>query len=148
MTSVLKLRLSEASNFPVSKRLQCSVKLCISIDNVPHPPLSQSGLLWLQNKILIQLFSYLRGCSRVNCWKWKRWANIEIWQERCPLVTGLWSILSKLFSDSAAPMTLSTSHFVKAKLCEKKCNTAVFKQTPQTFAHSKHFVAKCLCMQI
>ena len=71
---------------------------------------------------------------------------MEIWrvtrrEARCPLVTGLWSILSQLFSDSAAPLTLSTSHFVKAKLCEKNCNTAVFKRAPQTFAHPEHFVA-------
>lgn len=31
---------------------------------------------------------------------------------------------------------------------KKNCNTAVFKQKPQTFPHSKHFVAKCLCVQI
>ncbi len=47
----------------------------------------------------------------------------------------------------------SSSDIINLTLCESKtlwknCNTAVFKQTPQTFAHSRHFVAKCLCMQI
>lgn len=47
----------------------------------------------------------------------------------------------------------SSSDIINLTLCESKtlwknCNTAVFKETLQTFAHSKCFVAKCLCMQI
>lgn len=114
------------------------------------PPLSPAhpGPVFcdFRNMRWYQLFSYLKWCSRVNSWKWERWGKMEIWrvtrrEVRCPLVTGLWSILSQLFSDFAAPLTLSTSHFVKAKLCEKNCNTAVFKRAPQTFAHPEHFVA-------
>lgn len=47
----------------------------------------------------------------------------------------------------------SSSDIINPTLCESKslwrnCNTAVFQQKPQTITHSKHFVAKRLCMQI
>lgn len=47
----------------------------------------------------------------------------------------------------------SSSDIINPALCESKslwrnCNTAVFQQKPQTITHSKHFVAKRLCMQI
>lgn len=95
--------------------------LCTSIDDVSLfiSNAFWSGLLWPQNKIWIQPFCYLKGCSGVL-----EMGNVEIWRAiwgevKCPLVTGLWCILSQLSFDSAAPLTLSTPRFVKANLCEK-----------------------------
>ena len=48
------------------------------------------------------------------------------------LVTGLRSILSGRFSESAAPLTLSTSRVVKAELCEE---TATLQSSNKRLKH-------------
>lgn len=109
-----------------------------------------SGLLWHRSRTVIQLFSYLRGYPRVNGWNGKD-GDLKGYKKRGEVSFShgvMKHFITAFFPppDSAAPLTLSTSHFVTAKLCERRkkktCNTAVFKQTPQTLVFSQHFVTK------
>lgn len=131
--------------------------LSTSIDKLP-PFISNT--LWssvsyiLINRIVTPPFSYLRGCPRVNCWKLEKWRKVQI-------LKGYKKRGEMSFSDGVMKHFITTflrvcssSDIINLTLCgsrtlwKKNCNTAVFKQARQTFAHSKHFVAKCLCMQI
>lgn len=111
----------------------------------PFSSRALSGLLLLLNRAVIQLFSYLRGCTRVNGWNGKD-GDLKGYKKR-----GEVSFSHRVMKHfiTAFFWLCSSSDIINFALCDRKTlwknsNTAVFKQMPQTLIHPQAFCSQII----